>query len=85
MINSRSADLLLVVTQDLVVDVVEHTDSQQDLVVVLVQMLAVLFVQVHSDVVLRVRHPRDADALAVTRQGRLLLLLLGLPAARDRV
>ena len=72
-------------SKNLVVDVIEHSDPEQELVVVLVQVLAVFLVQELADVELRLRDPCNADSLAVAGNGGVTLLLLGFSSSRDRI
>jgi hypothetical protein len=66
------------------VDVVQHSDPQHDLVVVLVQVLPVLLVQVHPDVVLVFGDPGDAEWRVPTlARPAVFPLPPGLPASRD--
>ena len=48
------------IPQNFLLNVVQHSNTEQDLVTVLVQMVPVLLVQVHANVVLFVRDPGDA-------------------------
>ena len=48
------------IPQNFLLNVVQHSNPEQDLVTVLVQMVPVLLVQVHANVVLFVRDPGDA-------------------------
>ena len=74
------------VSQNFLLDVEQHPDPEQDLVAVLVQMLAVLLVQVDPDVVLVLSHPGDSQGNAsVSGQGRFSSLLLGLATARNGI
>jgi hypothetical protein len=82
--HSRLADLFPEVAEDLVVDVVQHSDPQHDLVVVLVQVLPVLLVQVHPDVVLVFGDPGDAEWRVPTlARPAVFPLPPCLPASRD--
>ncbi len=75
------------ISQNLLLNVVQHPDSKQDLVGVFVEVLPVLFVEVNADVVLLLGHPGDAEGQAPVAgsQGRFPALLLGLAASGDGI
>jgi hypothetical protein len=49
------------ITQNFLLNIVQHSDPEQDLVGVFVEVLPVLFVEVNADVVLLLGHPGDAE------------------------
>ncbi len=49
------------ISQNFLLNVVQHPDPEQDLVGVFVEVLSVLFVEVDADVVFLFSHPGDAQ------------------------
>ena len=75
------------ISQNFLLNIVQHSDPEQDLVGVFVEVLPVLFVEVNADVVFLLGHPGDAQGQAPVAgsQGRFTALLLGLAASGDGV